>query len=312
MRCNSVEPMLDAFRTGELPADAAGRVHDHLGACPACQQAMRDLDRIAAFGKSARFALPSSRRDAVITECSDAIDRIAVEGGDVWVVFSPRGVLLIRHGGTEEEVAAIHRHRSGRLLRYESLPERLREQVSSSLQGGEVRNPPIDWDTPRSELEREVLETLIRIPRGEVRTYEWVAREVRRPKAMRAVGNVCARNAVPFLIPCHRVVPSTGGVGNYAFGPAMKRELLRREGVDIDGLEALARRHVRYIGSRTTKIVCFPTCRDARRIREENRVAFKSAAAATRECYRPCKQCRPFVAAEPARDQAADVLEQRG
>ncbi|HEX7705829.1 MAG TPA: methylated-DNA--[protein]-cysteine S-methyltransferase [Thermoanaerobaculia bacterium] len=297
MRCNSVEPLLDAFRTGELPAEAAGRVHDHLGACPGCQQAMRDLDRLAAFGKSARFAPPSSRRDAVIAECSDALDRIAVEGGDVWVVFSPRGVLLIRHGGTEDEVAAIHRNRSGRLLRRESLPERLREQVSSSLQGEQVRNPAIDWGSRKSDLERQILETLLRIPRGEVRTYDWVAREVGRPKAMRAVGNVCARNALPFLIPCHRVVPSTGGVGNYAFGPALKRELLRREGVDVDRLEALGRRHVRYIGSRTTKIACFPTCRDARRIREENRVALKSAAAATEDGYRPCKHCRPFAVA---------------
>jgi methylated-DNA-[protein]-cysteine S-methyltransferase len=307
MRCNSVEPMLDAFRTGELPADAAGRVHDHLGDCPSCQQAMRDLDRLAAFGKSARFTLPSSRREGVIAECSDALDRLSVDDSDVWVVFSPRGILLIHHGGTEEEVTAIHRHRSGRLLRRDSLPAKLLEQVSSSLQGGEVRNPSIDWDTPRSELERKVLETLIRIPRGEVRTYDWVAREVGRPKAMRAVGNVCARNAVPFLIPCHRVVPSTGGVGNYAFGPAMKRELLRREGVDIDGLEALGRRHVRYIGSRTTKIVCFPTCRDAKRIREENRVAFRSAAAATKDGYRPCKNCRPFAVAPASAPRAASV-----
>jgi len=53
------------------------------------------------------------------------------------------------------------------------------------------------------------------------------------------------------------VVPAAGGVGKYAYGSRMKRELLRREGVDVDALDALAKENVRFIGSRTTKIFCF-------------------------------------------------------
>ena len=113
---------------------------------------------------------------------------------------------------------------------------------------------------------------------------------------MRAVGTICARNLVPLVVPCHRVVPATGGVGNYAFGIPMKRELLRREGVDVESLEQLARGGVRYIGSRTTKIVCFPTCRDAKRIREENRVPFRGAEQAKEKGFRPCLHCQPFAA----------------
>ena len=116
------------------------------------------------------------------------------------------------------------------------------------------------------------------------------------PRAVRAVGNILAHNAVPFVVPCHRVVPSAGGIGNYAFGSSVKRELLRREGVDVDGLEALGREHVRYIGSKTTKIVCFPTCGDATRIREENRVPFREAGEATERGFRPCRKCQPFAA----------------
>src|SRR5436190_194579 len=71
---------------------------------------------------------------------------------------------------------------------------------------------------------------------------------------------------------------------------------LRGEGVDVDALEALARKNVRFIGSKTTKIVCFPTCRDARRIREENRVPFQDAAAAEQKGFRPCRKCQPFAA----------------
>jgi hypothetical protein len=113
---------------------------------------------------------------------------------------------------------------------------------------------------------------------------------------VRAVGTICARNAVPLVVPCHRVVPASGGVGNYAFGSAAKRELLQREGVDVEALETLGRKGVRYIGSRTTKIVCVPTCKDAKRIREENRVAFRAADQATEKGFRPCLRCQPFAA----------------
>ena len=105
-----------------------------------------------------------------------------------------------------------------------------------------------------------------------------------------------ARNIVPIVVPCHRVVPATGGVGNYAFGSKVKRDLLAREGVDVDALEALAKQHVRYIGSRTTNIVCFPTCKDARRIRDENRVSFHAAGEAIEKGFRPCRRCQPFAA----------------
>jgi O-6-methylguanine DNA methyltransferase len=152
-----------------------------------------------------------------------------------------------------------------------------------------------DWGEEATELEREVLNTLSSIPRGEVRTYAWVARQVGRPKAVRAVGNILANNVVPIVVPCHRVVPTAGGIGNYAFGSAAKRELLKREGVDVDALEALDREGVRYIGSKTTKIVCFPTCKDARRIREENRVPFHTETEALEKGFRPCRRCQPFA-----------------
>jgi len=91
-------------------------------------------------------------------------------------------------------------------------------------------------------------------------------------------------------------VPSAGGIGNYAFGSTMKRELLEREGVDVEELERLAREHVRYIGSRTTHIFCFPTCKDAKRIREDNRVDFRDADDAMEHGYRPCRHCQPVAA----------------
>ncbi|TAM78381.1 methylated-DNA--[protein]-cysteine S-methyltransferase [bacterium] len=147
-----------------------------------------------------------------------------------------------------------------------------------------------------SEFERAVLEKTMEIPRGEVRPYGWVAREIGRPKAVRAVGTALGGNPVPLLIPCHRVVRADGAIGEYALGDAAKRELLQGEGVDVARLERFARGGSRFVGSDTTHIYCLPTCGSARRIAAPHRVEFPSARAAAGAGYRPCKRCRPAFA----------------
>jgi methylated-DNA-[protein]-cysteine S-methyltransferase len=288
MQCRSVLTRVDALRTGELEAGERSAVHEHLATCQSCDVSVNDVDTLARSLKHLIAAPPRSCRDAL----ADSYEQI----GDVWVVFSDKGLKMLRRGGTFDELRAAWCERGGCTLKSATLPEALRRQVTAALEGEGVSKPKVDWDEDLSDLERDVLDTLTKIPRGEVRTYEWVARQVGRPKAVRAVGTVCARNHVPFVVPCHRVVPAAGGVGNYAYGSALKRELLRREGVDVDALEQLGREHVRYIGSKTSKVVCFPTCKDAKRIRDENRVPFRAAGEALEKGFRPCKRCQPFAA----------------
>jgi methylated-DNA-[protein]-cysteine S-methyltransferase len=287
MRCRSVLTRVDALRTGELPPDEQEPVHAHLKTCRSCDESVADLDMLATRVKTIVAVPPRSCKD----ELADDYDRV----NDTWVAFSDRGLRLVLRG-SYEEFSAAYAKRYGRCLKSGTLPDVLRNQVVSALEGAGVAKPRVDWSDDLTPLERDVLGVLPKIPRGEVRTYEWVARQVGRPRAVRAVGNILARNAVPLVVPCHRVVPTAGGVGNYAFGSPMKRELLRREGVDVDALEKLAEGGVRYIGSRTTKIVCFPTCRDAKRIREENRVPFRGADQAREKGFRPCLHCQPFAA----------------
>lgn len=74
-----------------------------------------------------------------------------------------------------------------------------------------------------------VLKLTAKIPYGEVRSYEWVARKLGKPKAARAVGNALARNPVPIIIPCHRVVRTDGNIGGFALGSAWKKRLLNME-----------------------------------------------------------------------------------
>ncbi len=291
MRCRSVLTRVDALRTGELPPEEQGQVHEHLKKCQSCDESLSDVGVLATRVKTLLAVTPRSCKD----ELADSYDRVQDKTDDIWVAFSNQGLRLVFRGAYEQ-FSTAYAKRYGRCLKSGTLPEALRKQVVAALEGAGVDKPRVDWSDEITPLERDVLGILTRIPRGEVRTYEWVARQVGRPRAVRAVGNILARNAVPLVVPCHRVVPTAGGVGNYAFGSPMKRELLRREGVDVDSLEKLAKGHVRYIGSRTTKIVCFPTCRDAKRIREENRVPFRGAEQAREKGFRPCLHCQPFAA----------------
>lgn len=74
-----------------------------------------------------------------------------------------------------------------------------------------------------------VLETIMKIPYGDIRTYKQIANTVGSPNAFRAVGTVCSRNALPIIIPCHRVVTIGSGIGNYTGGSALKRMLINHE-----------------------------------------------------------------------------------
>jgi len=80
----------------------------------------------------------------------------------------------------------------------------------------------------------------VHIPYGKVQTYRDVASAIGKPKASRAVGNALGRNPVPVLIPCHRVILSSGAMGWYTGGPEIKRALLAIEGVAYGSREQAA------------------------------------------------------------------------
>jgi len=98
---------------------------------------------------------------------------------------------------------------------------------------GDLTDIPLHLEV--APFEREVLEFLRTIPPGQVITYGEIARRLGRPGASRAVGTACARNPAVIVIPCHRVVPKAGGLGEYSSegGPETKRKLLEREGARI-------------------------------------------------------------------------------
>jgi len=81
-----------------------------------------------------------------------------------------------------------------------------------------------------TKFQWKVLKVTANIPLGETRSYQWVAKRVGSPKAVRAVGQALRRNPYPLIIPCHRVIKSDGSLGGYAGGSGEKKaELLERE-----------------------------------------------------------------------------------
>jgi len=87
----------------------------------------------------------------------------------------------------------------------------------------------LELDAMGTAFQRKVWKAAQAIPYGETRTYAEIAKCIGSPKAVRAVGTALGRNPVCIVVPCHRVVRSRGGIGNYVYGKAMKQWLLEYE-----------------------------------------------------------------------------------
>ena len=256
-----------------------------------------DTERVRAFLRETAPRISPGRDpavlvDGVLASATDSFFEMNSPIGRVYVAVGPDGVRYLAPAASEEEFARRYLERFGRFVAPGAADrvEDLAEKVAAALAGERVGVPlDLTWTTP---FQRRVLETVGGIPLGEVRPYVWVAREAGSPGASRAVGNIMANNPVPLLVPCHRVVRNDGRTGNYAFGADEKVRLLEQEGVSPEEIAGAP-----YVATPTTGIVCHATCRNARRIRPEYRRAFRSVKEATDAGFRPCKVCRPVVAA---------------
>ena len=85
-----------------------------------------------------------------------------------------------------------------------------------------------------TDFQQQVWNAIRQIPYGEVRSYQWIADRIGRPKSARSIGNAVGANPVSILIPCHRVIRSNGALGGYGGGLDRKRQLLALEQHDIE------------------------------------------------------------------------------
>jgi O-6-methylguanine DNA methyltransferase len=265
------------------------------GAAVAASEPTLDIDlETALAGLAARAPETLAPATLVAVGLADRYAELPSPLGPIVVAWNGRGISAVdRATDLDEFEARFAAHVRRPLHRAEAVPADLARAVAARLAGDRRARIRLDL-RGRTEFETAVLMKALEIPRGEVRPYGWIAAEIGRPKAVRAVGTALAHNPVPLVVPCHRVVRSDGHIGQYSLGgPAAKWTILAAEGLDPELLEAGARAGVRFIGSDTTHVVCLPTCHNAKRITPGHRVPFRSLAAAGAAGYRACRECRP-------------------
>lgn len=248
-------------------------------------------------------SLATDLADLRVDPPADLLGRIAARwvqvpgpAGPLYVASTDQGIAYVRLGKVvherDDEFVAAFRERFRRpLLRADKPPAGL----LPALRSGRATNLAFDL-SGCTDFERDVLRAAQRIPAGQVRPYGWIAHQIGRPKAVRAVGTALGHNPVPVLIPCHRVVRSDGDLGEYVFDRPVKQELLAGEGTNLAELGELAGRGMHYVASDTTGIVCFPSCAAARRITPAHRHEFRGVKQAEQAGYRPCQLCQPVSA----------------
>lgn len=124
---------------------------------------------------------------------------------------------------------AEHRYRQYPVL------TRARELLARYFAGKplDVCEIPMQVDTGTS-FQKKVWNIIQQIPYGKVQSYQWIAEQIGKPKAVRAVGNAVGANPVSILRPCHRVIRSNGALGGYGGGLERKQQLLALEGHDTE------------------------------------------------------------------------------
>ena len=160
----------------------------------------------------------------------------------VYVAFGDHGVSYVRTAESvndrPEEFLAAFERRYARPLQAGGRPP---AGLLEALRTGRASGVRLDL-RGISPFQRDVLEVTAGIPPGQTRPYGWVAGQVGRPRAVRAVGTALGRNPVPVLVPCHRVTRWDGSPGEYAFGSSVKEALLRHEGVSLHEVRERARK----------------------------------------------------------------------
>jgi methylated-DNA-[protein]-cysteine S-methyltransferase len=188
-----------------------------------------DLDR-AVQGVIAR-----AERDGLIDVAYASVDS---PFGRLLVARTDRGVVrlaLPKHRtedrSDDEVLEDLATYVSPRVLESPSQLDEERRELEEYFEGKRNHfDVPVDWKLTPAGFRNRALHAVARIPYGETRTYADIAEQAGNPRAFRAAGTACGRNPIPLIVPCHRVVQSGGGIGNYGGGPEMKRALLDLEG----------------------------------------------------------------------------------
>lgn len=130
---------------------------------------------------------------------------------------------------TKVEFEGRHQIKADDVLHCDSILQEAAKQLEEYF-SGQREHFDLRLSPGGTEFQQQVWASLRAIPYGELRSYGDIARSIKRPKAVRAVGAANGRNPIPIIVPCHRVIGSNGALTGFAGGLEMKEQLLNLEG----------------------------------------------------------------------------------
>jgi O-6-methylguanine DNA methyltransferase len=155
--------------------------------------------------------------------------------GPIWIAATTRGACMLQfseHTPFEIEELLREEQPEAWIVRDKQALGRITAELRDYFQRRlENFSFQVDWRFVPAGFKREVLQTVAKIPYGQVYTYGEIAERLGQPKAVRAVGQALAANPIPIFVPCHRVVAAGRKLGGFSAGPNIKRRLLELEGV---------------------------------------------------------------------------------
>jgi methylated-DNA-[protein]-cysteine S-methyltransferase len=154
--------------------------------------------------------------------------------GDLWAISDANQLMGLFFHRAELEDWLFRHHKLSSIEERPDLPVlldlkvQLRDYFNKNIQEFSL---PLKLEGRPFQL--RVWKNLQKIPYGTTWSYQQLARAVKNPRAMRAVGSANGRNPLPIIIPCHRVIRKNGDIGGYSSGLAIKRWLLQHEGINL-------------------------------------------------------------------------------
>jgi len=225
--CDLCEAALPGYVLDELVESDRDWIAEHTKHCNYCRNELNSFEAL------------DDLLDLCEVECDfeskcvkASWSRINTPIGELTVAVSPKGVCEIGFGWIDDDASFVER-----LVGRGYVPVRddvavlpVAHELADYFSGlRKTFDLPVDLGGV-SDFSRAVLGATLAVPFGQTQTYADIARAIGKPRASRAVGNALNRNPVPLLVPCHRIVPASGGIGNYAVDPTVKERLLSLEG----------------------------------------------------------------------------------
>ncbi len=310
--CLDLEPDLIATATGEAGAAGVERVDAHVARCAPCRE---DLARYRVVDRTVRALRAAAPPDA---EADGARARLRARLADLrsrlvtYAVFdSPLGPILIarsEHGVSLVEYlgrggvagSSVARLGDPEVAEDRADLERLHAELLEYLTGRRTRlDWPLDWRLARSDFHRSVLQAAVAVPYGAVTSYAGIAGKIGTPTAVRAVAQALRHNPLPIVVPCHRIIGTSGDLTGYAGNRVeLKEHLLAVEGVRTErGAHParVARQALYHYDPNDQREYCLPTCGSIARRPIGPVTLLASRELAETLGLVPCSACRPDV-----------------